>query len=199
MSNSLLPPTTAQTIGPFFHDALLRADARIQILRTPATIGEPIRIEGCVFDGDGIAVPDAMIEIWQANAAGRYNHLADTRALPLDPTFTGYGRTATDTDGNFWFETIKPGLVPFNATTLQAPHINIAIFGRGLLNHLYTRLYFAQEPANASDLILQRVAAARRHTLIAIRSEQPGIGVYRFEIRLQGNQETVFFNLSGGM
>jgi len=189
--------TAAQTVGPFFHDALLREGAHIPTLVTPETLGERIRVEGRVRDGDGAGVPDALVEIWQANAAGRYHHPLDTRDLPLDPTFTGYGRTGTDAEGRFWFETVKPGPVPYDATTMQAPHICVAVFGRGLLNHLVTRLYFADDPATATDPILLRVPAERRSTLLARREIAGATTVYRIDIVLQGIGETVFFNLSG--
>ena len=189
--------TASQTVGPFFHDCLLRDGAQIQSLVTPATLGDHIRITGRVLDGNGVAVPDALLELWQANASGRYNHPLDARDLPLDPGFTGYGRTGTNAEGHFWFETIKPGPVPFDATTMQAPHICLAIFGRGLLNHLLTRLYFADDPATANDPILLRVPAARRGSLLAAREATSDRVVYRLDIVLQGAGETVFFNLSG--
>ena len=186
--------TTSQTVGPFFHDCLLRADATRNVLTEAETLGERIRIQGRVLDGDGAGVPDAMIEIWQANAAGRYNHPDDTRDLPLDPTFMGFGRSGTDADGMFWFETIKPGRVPFQ-DELQAPHICITVFARGLLNHLPTRLYFADDLSNAQDAVLNRVPPERRATLLAQPSSQDGKRVYHLDIQLQGADETVFFNL----
>jgi protocatechuate 3,4-dioxygenase, alpha subunit len=189
------PPTASQTVGPFFHDCLLRDGAHMPTLVTPETLGERIRVEGRVLDGDGAGVPDALIEIWQANAAGRYDHPADARELPRDPQFSGYGRTATDADGGFWFATIRPGAVPFDAATMQAPHINLAVFGRGLLNHLFTRIYFADDPAVAADPVLQCVPAERRATLLARRADAGGATIYRLDIVLQGAGETVFFNL----
>jgi protocatechuate 3,4-dioxygenase alpha subunit len=186
----------SQTVGPFFHDALMRPDARRTELVAPDTAGERIRIAGHVYDGDGVGVPDAMIEIWQANHYGRYNHPADGRDLPLDPAFFGFGRAATDATGGYCFETIKPGRVPFDDQRLQAPHICVAVFARGLLNHLLTRLYFADEPANADDPVLRLVPADRRATLLARRAaNENGAAVYHFEIVLQGVGETVFFNL----
>lgn len=187
--------SASQTLGPFFHDGMLRADARRTQLVTPDTIGERIRIAGHVYDGDGLGVSDAMIEIWQANHYGLYNHPADRRNLPLDPAFHGFGRGATDAAGSYGFETIKPGCVPFDDQRLQAPHICIAIFARGLLNHVFTRLYFADEPTNADDPVLQLVPAERRATLLARRAADAGAVVYHFEIVLQGAGETVFFNL----
>lgn len=189
--------TASQTVGPFFHDCLLRDGAHVPTLVRPETAGERIRVAGRVLDGDGAPVPDAMVEIWQANSYGRYHHPLDTRDLPLDPAFTGLGRTGTGADGGFWFETVKPGPVPYDATTMQAPHICIAVFGRGLLNHLYTRLYFADDPAIAEDPILLRVPAERRGTLLARREDRDGATVYQLDIVLQGSGETVFFNLTG--
>ena len=188
--------TGSQTVGPFFAPALLREDARRHVLTQPETVGERIRIEGHVFDGDGVPVPDAMVEIWQANAHGRYNHPADQGPAPLDPTFIGFGRSGTDDDGRYWFETIKPGRVAFDRERLQAPHICVMVFSRGLLNHLVTRLYFADEASNADDPILQQyVPAERRATLIAPREQHNGTVVYRFDIILQGAGETAFFNV----
>lgn len=197
MSTKTFPLTSSQTVGPFFAPALLREGALRNVLIGPETVGERIRIEGRVLDGDGLPVPDALVEIWQANAHGRYNHPADTRSAALDPSFLGYGRSGTDEDGNYWFETIKPGAVPFAAgqQRLQAPHIGVTIFARGLLNHLVTRLYFEGEPANAGDTVLQCVPVERRATLLARRQSGGAMVVYHFDIVLQGAGETVFFNL----
>ena len=192
---SRLPLTPSQTIGPFFAPALLRDDALCNVLAGPTTRGERLRIEGRVLDGDGEIVPDAVVEIWQANAAGRYNHAADTRPLPLDPAFAGYGRSGTDDDGRFWFETVRPGRVPDADGRLQAPHIVVTVFARGLLNHAVTRLYFADEPSNAEDPLLALVPAVRRATLFAARQAGGTDAVYRFDIILQGADETVFLNL----
>src|SRR5947209_2619942 len=127
---STFPLTSSQTVGPFFAPALLREDARRNVLTQPETFGLRIRIEGRVLDGDGIAVPDAMVEIWQANANGRYNDPADSNPAPLDRSFLGFGRSGTDEDGSYWFETIKPGPVPFDAERMQAPHICVTVFSR---------------------------------------------------------------------
>jgi len=186
-------------VGPFFSPALLREDARRNVLTQPETFGLRIRIEGRVLDGDGVPVPDAMVEIWQANANGRYNHPADLSPAPLDRSFLGFGRSGTDDDGSYWFETIKPGPVPFNGERMQAPHIGVTVFSRGLLNHLVTRLYFEDEPTNAEDPVLQYVPDDRRATLMASRVTRRESGVamviYRFDIVLQGANETAFFNL----
>jgi protocatechuate 3,4-dioxygenase alpha subunit len=183
--------TPAQTVGPFFSGALLR-DVQ-NVLVGPKTAGERIRIEGAVYDGDRVPVPDAMVEIWQANAHGRYNHPLDQQELLLDPTFTGFGRAGTDDEGRFFFDTVKPGAVPYDERTMQAPHISVTVFARGLLTHLSTRLYFEDERANAADPILQLVPEERRATLIATRAA--GAPVYRLDIVLQGEGETAFFNL----
>jgi protocatechuate 3,4-dioxygenase, alpha subunit len=187
--------TSSQTVGPFFHPALLREDCRRHVLVQPETAGERIRIEGVVYDGEGAVVPDALVEIWQANSHGRYNHPLDQRDLPLDQGFTGFGRAGTDEAGRYWFETVKPGPVPFVGVLFQAPHVCVTVFARGLMNQLVTRLYFEDEPANAGDLVLQLVPVDRRSTLLARRDEEAGGVVYRFDIVLQGEGETAFFNL----
>jgi protocatechuate 3,4-dioxygenase alpha subunit len=185
--------TPSQTVGPFFAPALLRDQQHV--LTTESTAGERIRIEGRVFDGAGDVVPDALIEIWQANSHGRFNHPRDQRDLPLDPEFGGFGRSGTDVAGVYWFETIKPGPVPFDEERMQAPHVSVIVHARGMLNHAQTRLYFEDEAANATDPILDRVPAERRSTLIARREEAGGAVVYRLDIVLQGRGETVFFNI----
>jgi protocatechuate 3,4-dioxygenase, alpha subunit len=184
--------TPSQTVGPFFHGIV---GGGANVLVTPETQGDRVRIEGRVYDGDRAPVRDAIVEIWQANARGRYRHPADRRSVPLDPAFVGFGRAATDDAGAYWFETVKPGLVPFTADTWQAPHINVAVAARGLLNHLLTRIYFEDEPGNVEDPVLQRVPEHRRRTLVAARGAAGGRVVYRFDIVLQGDAETVFFDL----
>lgn len=189
----------SQTVGPFFLNCLLREDARRNVLTQPETVGERIRIEGRLLDGDGQPIPDGLVEIWQANAYGRYRHPADTReSVPLDPSFIGFGRSGTEEDGRYWFETVKPGAVPFDQQTMQAPHICVFVFSRGLLNHLATRIYFADDPTIASDPVLRLAPAERRVTLLAQRDSASAVGspaVYRLNIRLQGDGETVFFNI----
>ena len=185
-----LPQTPSQTIGPFFRPSLFRSGQ--ESLVTAESCGERITIEGRVLDGDGAPVSDAMIELWQANADGRYEHPDDAQEKLLDPHFHGFGRAATDDLGYFRFYTIKPGTIPGPGTALQAPHINVSIFARGLLKRLVTRIYFPDEPMNAADGVLNTVAPARRSTLVA-RLERPG--VLRFDIVLQGNNETVFFDV----
>jgi protocatechuate 3,4-dioxygenase alpha subunit len=185
--------TPSQTVGPFFGYALSREGH--EVLVTNATIGERIVIEGRVLDGDGAPLDDALIEIWQANAAGRYNHANDRQEKSLDPTFHGFGRCPTDKDGRFHFRTIRPGPVPGPGNTLQAPHINVTVFARGMLKQLVTRIYFESEKLNADDPILGLVGEPeRRNTLIAKR-ENGKNDTYIFDIRLQGPGETVFFEV----
>jgi protocatechuate 3,4-dioxygenase, alpha subunit len=189
--------TPSQTVGPFFHLGMARAGWAD--LTTDGPAGERITIEGRVTDGDGAAVPDAILEVWQANAAGRYSHPEDRQTeKPLDPHFHGFGRVATDEDGRFRLVTVKPGPVPGNGNALQAPHINVALFARGLLVHLFTRIYFADETAaNAGDPLLSSIDhAAVRETLLARRaaaSANPPI--YRWDIVMQGSGETAFLDL----
>ncbi|MCM3873266.1 MAG: protocatechuate 3,4-dioxygenase subunit alpha [Pyrinomonadaceae bacterium] len=189
------PLTASQTVGPFFHDGLLCAELHRNTLAPAEAVGDRVRIEGRVLDGDGQVVPDALIEIWQADHQGHYHH-SGTDDLPLDIAFNGFGRTGTDAAGAYWFETIKPGRVAFDENTLQSPHICVAVLARGLLNHLYTRIYFADDPANAEDPVLRRVPVERQRTLLAQPDSEGGAGVvYRFDIVLQGAGETVFFNI----
>jgi len=186
--------TPSQTVGPFYAIALTRKP--MNILATEAAQGQRIRVEGRVFDGDGQPIPDVMVEIWQANAYGRYNHPEDKQEKPLDQSFTGWGRSGTDKNCFYSFETIKPGSVPGANDSVQAPHVNVTIFARGMLSHAYTRMYFADEPANETDPVLNSIKnKARRQTLIADRADKDGKTVYHFDIRLQGENETVFFDV----
>jgi len=181
--------TPSQTIGPFFHDTLLDRDySELVSLDHP----EGIRIEGTVYDGAGEIVTDAMVEIWQANRAGRYNHPADDRSsLSLDEDFSGFGRSGTDAGGAFSFLTLKPGPVPGPGGEVQAPHVVVSLFARGLLKRLVTRIYFPDEQeANAADPVLSSIEDQElRRTLIA-RNEGDAL---RFDIHLQGEGQTAFF------
>ena len=190
-----LIPTPSQTVGPFFHLGLARAEWGDLSTDNPA--GERIAIEGQVIDGDGAPVPDAVIELWQANPAGRYNHPDDRQEdKPLDPRFRGFGRVATDAEGRFRVVTIKPGPVPGSGNALQAPHINVALFARGLLKHLYTRIYFADEAANTSDPLLSSIEDdSARRSLLARREAGGSPPLYRFDIILQGEGETAFLDI----
>ncbi|MCA3263496.1 MAG: protocatechuate 3,4-dioxygenase subunit alpha [Telmatospirillum sp.] len=183
VERKILGITPSQTVGPFFHYCLVPAAYPYQaaVDAAIAGAGTAVEIVGTVLDGDGAPVGDAMLEFWQADAAGRY---ADA-GPPANAPFRGFARVATDASGVFRLQTVKPG-----AAGANAPHIAVSVLGRGLLNRLYTRAYFAGEAANASDPVLALVPAARRSTLIAT-AEAPGR--WRFDIRLQGEGETVFF------
>jgi protocatechuate 3,4-dioxygenase alpha subunit len=191
MTTPLLGLTAAQTIGPFFHADLL--ERSWSSLVRAETKGDRIVLEGRITDGTGAPVFDATVEIWQANAAGRYDHPEDDQDKPLDPAFHGFGRCLTDKDGVFRFETVLPGAVPGRGNSLQAPHVSVSIFGRGLLHRLVTRIYFGGNPLNDSDPVLSKLDPADRATLLA----QPDADakVWRRDIVLQGEGETVFFEV----
>ena len=182
--------TPFQTVGPFF--AISLSEAGCAHVATEQATGRHITIEGIVRDGAGAGVPDSLIEIWQANAAGRYAHPDDDQSKPLDPNFTGYGRAPTDDEGRFIIETVMPGRVPGPDGTLQAPHLLLGILARGILTRLVTRVYFADEPSTPEDPILALVPAERRATLLA---KPVGDDRYRFDLTLQGQGETVFFDV----
>jgi protocatechuate 3,4-dioxygenase alpha subunit len=183
--------TPSQTVGPFFHDALLDED-RSELV-TPDH-PEAIRIEGTVYDGEGKPVSDAMVEIWQANGAGRYNDPKDDRQdLPLDEGFSGFGRSGTDAGDRFSFVTIKPGPVPLPDGGMQAPHIMVSVFARGLLKRVVTCIYFPDEKeANAHDPVLSSVEDPEFRSTLVARDEGD---VLRFDIHLQGENQTAFFEL----
>ena len=203
--------TASQTAGPYVHIGLAPKVAGFDIfnnnfgsvLANDKTQGERIRIEGRVFDGIGTVLKDVLIESWQANAAGRYAHPADRQpGKALDDHFRGWGRACTDFDtGLYSFDTIKPGpvagRVAGNGSRFMAPHINLWIVARGINLGLNTRLYFSDEAeANAKDAVLNVIEwEARRATLVAQREDSKGAVVYRFDIRLQGEGETVFFDV----
>src|SRR6266481_754843 len=188
-----LRQTPSQTVGPFFKPALIRSGN--ESLVTAKSRGERLTIEGRVLDGDAAPVSDAMIEVWQANSDGRYDHPDDSQEKLIDPEFHGFGRAATDEVGTFRFYTIKPGPVPGPGDLLQAPHINVSIFARGLLKRLVSRIYFPGEQLNATDAVLNTVAPERRSTLIARIENSARPQVLRFDIVLQGENETVFFDV----
>jgi protocatechuate 3,4-dioxygenase alpha subunit len=187
-----LPPTPSQTVGPFFAYSLLAED-RAELVSPDHP--DAIRIRGTVYDGAGEPVPDAMIEVWQANGSGRYAHPEDDREdLPLDEGFEGFGRFGSDPDGTFSFVTVKPGPVPGrDGVLMQAPHIAVSVFARGLLKRLVTRIYFPDEAeANAQDPVLLSVEYPElRETLVA-KNEGDAL---RFDIHLQGDRQTAFFDV----
>ena len=186
-----LHATGNQTVGPFLHIGL--AWLNTDRIAAPGVHGERVSIQGRLLDGDGVGVGDGMIEVWQANAQGRYAHPEDMQKKSLEPGFKGFGRIPTNSKGAFRFSTIKPGSVPGPGGAAQAPHLVIAVFMRGLLKHLATRIYFPGEPANAKDPLLRLVPPARRETLIA-RKIANRKGVLEWNVVLQGKGETVFFD-----
>ena len=201
-----LHETPSQTGGPYVHIGLLPQQANIEVFENnfnnqlvkENTLGERIRLEGQVFDGLGLPLRDVLIEIWQADANGVYPSAADIQGKAVDPNFLGWGRTGADFETGFWsFNTIKPGAVPGRKGTTQAPHIALIIFARGINIGLNTRVYFDDEAeANAQDPVLKSIEwAPRRQTLIAKREERDGEVVYRFDIRIQGEDETVFLDI----
>jgi len=185
--------TPSQTVGPFFGVGLTRASQSQSVMVNELTEGERIRIEGTVFDGAGAPIEDALVEVWQANAHGRYRHELDAGPAPLDPNFFGFGRCPTDATGAFHFETVKPGAIHGGDGRPHAPHLNVVVFARGMLVHAYTRMYFDGDALDA-DPTLALVDRERRGTLVGVRTGQGERAVYRWDIHLQGDRETVFFD-----
>jgi protocatechuate 3,4-dioxygenase, alpha subunit len=185
-----LPLTPSQTVGPFLHIALAWDDgADVVAEDAPGAVW----LRGWVYDGAGVPVPDALVETWQADINGRFDHPADPRgAVPAPAGFRGFGRCTTGPDGEWAIRTVKPGVVPAAGGEPQAPHVDVSVFARGLLDRVITRLYFADETdANDIDIVLCTVPEHRRGTLVAERTDDG----YHFDIRLQGDGETVFFDL----
>lgn len=191
-----LKETPSQTGGPYVHIGTLpafaglpvRTQERLDVVVAGSVPGERIRIEGTIWDGSGHPVKDALVELWQADAEGRHDN----------PDFLGFGRAAADFSTGLWtFETVKPGALPWRDGRTQAPHVSILIFARGINIHLHTRMYFSDEAdANAADPVLKSIEqVGRRATLVGQRSERDGVVGYRFDIRLQGENETVFFDM----
>jgi protocatechuate 3,4-dioxygenase alpha subunit len=187
-----LPVTPSQTVGPFLSIGL--DWLTITDLTAPDTPGERITIEGRVLDADGAPVPDAVVEIWQADPRGQYAGTDEDAEGSAPARFKGFGRVPTDDDGAFHFTTLKPGRVAAPDGTLQAPHIVVTVFMRGLLKHLVSRIYFPDDPANAEDMVLNLVSPERRRTLIARRAEA-GEARLTWNVVLQGADETVFFDV----
>jgi protocatechuate 3,4-dioxygenase, alpha subunit len=190
-ATEILGLAASQTVGPFFQigfEDLYQTD-----LTVPGLTGRVITISGKILDADLLPVPDALVEIWQANSFGKYAHPDDYQDKPLEPGFTGFGRCPTNAAGAFQFRTVKPGSVPSSTATPQAPHINVSIFMRGLLNRLVTRIYFSGDERNGADEVLSLVDPARRSTLFA-RPDPLCPSAYRWDVVLQGPHETVFFD-----
>jgi protocatechuate 3,4-dioxygenase, alpha subunit len=185
-----LRATTSQTVGPFFSIGLEWLTRGT--LASAGVSGARVKIRGRVLDGDGQGVPDAILEVWQANAAGKYAHPEDPTEKPVEEEFQGFGRIPTKEDGSFEFSTIKPGSVPGPDGKPQAPHLAVSVFCRGLLRRLVTRMYFPGEPANEEDFALNLIPASRRGTLIAKKAGNDG--QLEWNVVLQGPGETVFFD-----
>jgi len=183
--------TSSQTVGPYVKIGF--EPFTVVELAPRSVSGERITLSGRVADGDGKPVNDAVIEIWQANALGKYAHPEDAQDKPVEAGFRGFGRCLTDAKGGYRFTTIKPGRVPGPGGAPQAPHIVVTVFMRGLLKHLMTRVYFPDEAANAEDPVLKLVPADRRATLIARRSPSDK-ATLEWNVTLQGQDETVFFD-----
>ena len=185
-------PTPSQTAGPYLHIGLTNRHSVTRIAG-PQSIGERVWLKCRVLDVDHAPVNDAMIEIWQADGTGTYNH-PDAPRLQADSGFRGFGRAATDENGACEFETVRPGSVPGPGNTTQAPHLNVAVFARGILLQLYTRIYFAGDPANQADPVWALVPPDRRETLLA-QPDPKHPGSWLFDIYLRGERETVFFDV----
>ena len=204
--SNYLKESASQTAGPYVHIGLAPKQAGFDIFERnfshvlvgSKTQGERIRIEGRVIDGSGTPLRDVLLEIWQANAAGKYHHPADRQQKSLDDDFRGWGRACSDFETGVWaFETIKPGPVRGRSGRLMAPHVNLWIVARGINIGLNTRMYFSDEDErNVADPVLNLVEwEVRRKTLIGRREMMEGKIVYRFDIHLQGPDETVFFDV----
>jgi protocatechuate 3,4-dioxygenase, alpha subunit len=191
----MLPVTPSQTVGPFLTIGLSWADGPFVV---PEGTAGAITIAGRVLDGAGDPVSDALVETWQADADSRFSHPDDPRgaADPATPGFRGFGRCATDQDGRYRIVTVRPGALPCPSGGAEAPHLNVSVFGRGLLDRVVTRIYFADEAeANAADPVLSAIAPERRVTLLAKGVPGGRANEFRFDIRLRGPRETVFFDV----
>jgi protocatechuate 3,4-dioxygenase alpha subunit len=184
--------TASQTVGPYLAIGLPWPDGPFVV---PEGTPGALTIAGRLFDGAGEPVPDGLIETWQADPDGRFNHPDDPRGA-VASGFRGFGRCPTGPDGSYQIVTLRPGALPAPRGGTQAPHVDVSVFARGLLHRVVTRIYFGDEPQlNAADPVLGQIAdLAMRDTLLA-RQDTPGIGPFRFDIHLQGERETVFFDV----
>jgi protocatechuate 3,4-dioxygenase beta subunit len=191
----ILPRTLSDTTGPAFgHDPIGELDNDLTRQHAGEPLGERIIVTGRVLDGDRRPVRSSLIEIWQANGAGLYNDQADNREdLPLDEGFSGFGRSGTDAGSRFSFVTVKPGPAPLPAGRIQAPHIMVSVFARGLLKRVVTRIYFPdEEEANAADPVLSSIEDPKPRATLVAHDEGDAL---RFDIHLQSENQTAFFEL----
>lgn len=204
MPVTLLRETPSQTAGPYVHIGLapwaagipMRTQENMHVVAGPQTEGEAIKLEIDIWDGVGSPVIDAAVELWQADGKGRYRHPIDPRAGEIAADFRGFGRAVSDfKSGHYVFETVKPGQVAGPAGKMMAPHVSITIFARGINIQLNTRIYFSDEASNEEDPILRMIPPTRRGTLIATRKDGDGTPVYTIDLYLQGEKETVFFDV----
>ncbi|MDB5596718.1 MAG: pcaG [Hyphomicrobiales bacterium] len=188
--------TPSQTVGPYFAYCLTPSRYPLhEVFSTDLTVpgveGERIVVTGRVLDGDGLGISDAMVEIWQADAKGTFDH-GSASTVKSNSGFKGFGRAETTADGTYTFTTVKPGRVPGADGKLQAPHLAVTVFSRGMLTHLFTRIYFDDEASNAEDQVLNLIPADRRATIVA-KAHKGSPKEYVLDIRIQGGDETVFF------
>jgi protocatechuate 3,4-dioxygenase alpha subunit len=184
----MIKQTPSQTAGPFLSIGMIYGPAQNELVNEQ-TAGQRIVIRGQVLDGEAEPVTDALVEIWQPDAQGIFNHPADPRQEQADPNFRGFGRAESRRGGQFEFQTVKPG-----SRDGAAPYINVRLFARGMLIHAVSRIYFADEAANETDPVLNSIEAGRRQTLVATSLGDQDPPVYAFDIHIQGENETVFFN-----
>ena len=189
-SDDQLVASASQTVGPFFHAGLANEPLLGQ-MAGPHTTGDRVRLRVRVFDGAGEPVPDALVELWQADAAGRYVDTPDHADANPGHAFRGWGRLPTNASGECSFDTIRPGVTTASDGRQQAAHINVCLFFRGIMRHIFTRIYFEDDPMLAHDPVLSLVPEPHRHTLVATRTDD----TWAFDIHLQGEHETVFFDL----
>ena len=185
--------TSSQTVGPFFHYGLIFG--KENILVNDQTQGQRIRITGTVFDGDGEPIPDALVEIWQADVNGYFDHSEDPNQDKADKNFKYFGRSDTVNNGVYTFKTVKPAVAVCNNDSQEAPYVCVRVFSRGMLIHAVTRMYFPEEANNQTDALLNSIDESRRQTLIAELEENNDLPTYRFDIHIQGDKETVFLDI----